>query len=55
MEAMVASQPVIKVAAICGSLRKASFNRGLIRSGTLLFSSTLEYFFSPRWVVSDLR
>ncbi|GKU98293.1 hypothetical protein SLEP1_g11315 [Rubroshorea leprosula] len=27
-----ASKPVIKVAAICGSLRKGSFNRGLIRS-----------------------
>ncbi|MED6148956.1 hypothetical protein PIB30_057830 [Stylosanthes scabra] len=26
------SKPVIKVAALCGSLRKASFNRGLIRA-----------------------
>nr|KJB74935.1 hypothetical protein B456_012G018200 [Gossypium raimondii] len=32
MEAVVASKPVIKVAAISGSLRKASFNRGLIRT-----------------------
>ncbi|XP_010032296.2 NADPH:quinone oxidoreductase [Eucalyptus grandis] len=30
--AVVASPAVIKVAAICGSLRKASFNRGLLRS-----------------------
>ncbi|XP_034703394.1 NADPH:quinone oxidoreductase-like [Vitis riparia] len=32
MEAAIAVKPVIKVAALCGSLRKASFNRGLIRS-----------------------
>ncbi|CBI35124.3 hypothetical protein VitviT2T_020235 [Vitis vinifera] len=32
MEAAIEVQPVIKVAALCGSLRKASFNRGLIRS-----------------------
>ncbi|KAF8009953.1 hypothetical protein BT93_J0816 [Corymbia citriodora subsp. variegata] len=33
MESAVAASPaVIKVAAICGSLRKASFNRGLLRS-----------------------
>eukprot|EP00262_Sarcandra_glabra_P019654 TRINITY_DN7490_c0_g3_i1.p1 TRINITY_DN7490_c0_g3~~TRINITY_DN7490_c0_g3_i1.p1 ORF type:complete len:196 (+),score=30.17 TRINITY_DN7490_c0_g3_i1:52-639(+) len=32
MEAAAIVKPVIKVAAICGSLRKASFNRGLIRS-----------------------
>lgn len=30
---VVAEKPVIKVAAICGSLRKASYNRGLIRAG----------------------
>jgi len=30
----IAATPAIKVAAICGSLRKGSFNRGLIRSGT---------------------
>ncbi|XP_010276653.1 PREDICTED: NADPH:quinone oxidoreductase-like [Nelumbo nucifera] len=29
---VVAAKPVIKVAALCGSLRKASFNRGLLRS-----------------------
>ncbi|KAG6630391.1 NADPH:quinone oxidoreductase-like [Carya illinoinensis] len=29
---MAASKPLIKVAAICGSLRKGSYNRGLIRS-----------------------
>ncbi|KAJ9685348.1 hypothetical protein PVL29_017394 [Vitis rotundifolia] len=32
MEAAIAVKPIIKVAALCGSLRKASFNRGLIRS-----------------------
>ena len=32
--AIAASEkPVSKVAAICGSLRKASYNRGLIRAG----------------------
>ena len=39
MEAVVAANPIIKVAALCGSLRKASYNRGLIRSGTLFFLS----------------
>jgi hypothetical protein len=33
MEA-AAAKPVLRVAAICGSLRKASFNRGLLRAGT---------------------
>ncbi|OEL37720.1 putative NADPH:quinone oxidoreductase 1 [Dichanthelium oligosanthes] len=36
MEA-AAAKPVLRVAAICGSLRKASFNRGLLRAGTLPF------------------
>lgn len=30
---------VIKVAALCGSLRKASFNRGLVQAGII---STLD-------------
>ncbi|KAK2968886.1 hypothetical protein RJ640_025493 [Escallonia rubra] len=32
MESLLAASPVIKVAALCGSLRQASFNRALIRS-----------------------
>lgn len=32
------TKPVVKVAALCGSLRKASFNRGLIRAGTFFYS-----------------
>ncbi|KAI6678327.1 hypothetical protein NL676_039123 [Syzygium grande] len=32
MESTVVASPVIKVAAICGSIRKASSNRGLLRS-----------------------
>ncbi|KAK8494603.1 hypothetical protein V6N13_104723 [Hibiscus sabdariffa] len=32
MEAVVGAKPVIKVAALCGSLRKGSCNRGLIRT-----------------------
>ena len=34
---MAASKSVINVAALCGSLRSASFNRGLIRYGPLFF------------------
>ena len=41
MEAVVAAQPVIKVAALCGSLRKASFNRGLIRSAVQLVKESV--------------
>ncbi|XVF82324.1 hypothetical protein PTKIN_Ptkin16aG0037400 [Pterospermum kingtungense] len=32
MEAVAAAKPAIKVAAICGSLRKGSYNRGLLRT-----------------------
>ncbi|XP_078444923.1 NADPH:quinone oxidoreductase [Wolffia australiana] len=36
---VAASKPVLQVAAICGSLRKASFNRGLIRGAIQLCES----------------
>ncbi|XP_050283126.1 NADPH:quinone oxidoreductase-like [Quercus robur] len=39
MEAVVAAKPIIKVAALCGSLRKASYNRGLVRSAIELSKS----------------
>ncbi|KAG2668896.1 hypothetical protein I3760_14G010300 [Carya illinoinensis] len=32
MVAMVAAKPLIRVAALCGSLRKGSYNQGLLRS-----------------------
>lgn len=41
MEAALAAKPVIKVAAICGSLRKASFNRGLIRCAIQLCNESI--------------
>lgn len=43
---------MIRIAGISGSLRKGSYNRGLIRSGTLslCFSQTIsDNFFSMRW------
>ncbi|KAK6928910.1 NADPH-dependent FMN reductase-like, partial [Dillenia turbinata] len=36
MESTVAAKPMIEVAAICGSLRKASFNRSLLRTAEKL-------------------
>jgi NAD(P)H-dependent FMN reductase len=43
MEA-AAVKPVLRVAAVCGSLRKASYNRGLLRAGipasSLLLATT---------------
>ncbi|MBA0571605.1 hypothetical protein Golob_001988 [Gossypium lobatum] len=41
METVVASKPMIKVAAICGSLRKASNNRGLIRTALELTKESI--------------
>ncbi|XP_057498211.1 NADPH:quinone oxidoreductase [Actinidia eriantha] len=32
MEVVVATKPIIRVAALCGSIRKGSFNRSLLRS-----------------------
>ncbi|KAK8943256.1 NADPH:quinone oxidoreductase [Platanthera zijinensis] len=39
---MAAGNQAIKVAAICGSLRKASFNRGLIRSAIDVCNESIE-------------
>ncbi|XP_020203920.1 NADPH:quinone oxidoreductase isoform X1 [Cajanus cajan] len=41
-EESVAEKPLIKVAAICGSLRKASYNRGLIRAAIELTKEEIE-------------
>ncbi|KAG0477135.1 hypothetical protein HPP92_013525 [Vanilla planifolia] len=38
----MAATSIIKVAAICGSLRKASFNRGLIRSAIDICNESIE-------------
>ncbi|KAK4787134.1 hypothetical protein SAY86_010967 [Trapa natans] len=40
MEAAMAAKPIIKVAALCGSLRKGSYNRGLIRSAIEISKET---------------
>nr|KJB60278.1 hypothetical protein B456_009G297600 [Gossypium raimondii] len=42
MEAMAAAKPVIKVAALCGSLREGSYNRGLLRYAMELTKEEIE-------------
>ncbi|XP_021774451.1 NADPH:quinone oxidoreductase [Chenopodium quinoa] len=43
MEAAAAAvKPVINVAAICGSLRKASYNRGLLRAAMKISSESIQ-------------
>lgn len=39
---MAAPAPVIKVVAICGSLRKASFHRGLVRSAIQICNESIK-------------
>ncbi|KAH7667027.1 NAD(P)H dehydrogenase (quinone) protein [Dioscorea alata] len=40
--AMATGNPIIKVAAVCGSLRKGSFNRGLIRAAVQLCNESVK-------------
>ncbi|KAD7477517.1 hypothetical protein R6Q59_007286 [Mikania micrantha] len=42
MESALAPKSIINVAAICGSLRKASYNRGLIRSAIELTKQSVD-------------
>ncbi|KAK9062757.1 hypothetical protein SSX86_019947 [Deinandra increscens subsp. villosa] len=42
MESAITPKSIINVAAICGSLRKASFNRGLIRSAIDLTKQSVD-------------
>ncbi|KAF9592226.1 hypothetical protein IFM89_012802 [Coptis chinensis] len=41
MAASAVVQPVIKVAALCGSLRKASYNRGLVNSAVQIANESI--------------
>ncbi|XP_022967126.1 NAD(P)H:quinone oxidoreductase-like [Cucurbita maxima] len=40
--AATATKPVVKVAALCGSIRKASYNRGLVRAAIAICEESLE-------------
>ena len=52
MEAAVA-KPLLKVAALCGSLRKGSYNRGLVRAGKSIRLNHSFYFeFQPHNLIS---
>ncbi|KAF9611797.1 hypothetical protein IFM89_035782 [Coptis chinensis] len=41
MAASVVIQPMIKVAALCGSLRKASYSRGLVNSAVQIANESI--------------
>lgn len=55
MEAAAASaRPVLRVAAICGSLRKASFNRGLLRAAAEVCEDSIPGLRVDELDISDL-
>lgn len=50
--AVSAAKPPIRVAALSGSLRKGSFNLGLLRAGKIFFLAPFP-FFSPVWLAGN--